>query len=57
MNQASNEQPSKLHVKSYILDAVLETMQDFHAIGLADNYTMHQFNNLCIQAQPSLPFN
>jgi putative transcriptional regulator len=39
---------------SSILEAVHETMGDFHAIGLADKRTMRQFDALCVR--PIEPF-
>jgi putative transcriptional regulator len=49
MNQNPNKPPSPKHAKSSILGAVNETMQDFHAVGLADKRTMRQFDALCMQ--------
>jgi putative transcriptional regulator len=54
MNQTLNKTPRTTRAKSSILDAVHETMHDFHAVGLADKRTMRQFDALCMQ--PIEPF-
>jgi putative transcriptional regulator len=49
MNPTLKTAPRRPSNKSGILDAVHETMQDFHSAGLADKRTMRQFDAMCIQ--------
>jgi hypothetical protein len=43
---------TKAKNKSKILEAVYETMTDFHSAGVIDDERMKEFNALCLEPQP-----
>jgi DNA-binding transcriptional regulator YiaG len=43
---------TKTKNKSKILEAVYETMTDFHAAGVIDDERMNEFKEICLEPQP-----
>jgi len=43
---------TKIKNKSKILEAVYETMNDFHASGIIDDEKMQQYKEMCLEPEP-----